>query len=345
MESVVVLPRKIFYEQEKTPDNLDYRVYSAKNKLAYALACLHTIFEFRRFDLIICTHINLLPVAWLLKLFHRCPVIPVIYGYDSWAPTSRKFVNFLCHRLESFISIRHLTASLFIKWTKISSEKYYYLPNCIDESKFGVRDPRKDLIERYKIKDKTVVMTTARLDSGVDLNKGVDEILEVLPELKNKIPNLVYLIIGDGEDRSRLEAKAKDLGVTEMTVFTGYIPESEKADYYCLADVFAMPGSNPDFDRYPYRFAFLEALACGIPVVGCRLEDTWEVNDPESKLIIQIDPKSKDEIMEGILTALSCPKRAIQPGLKRFYFDNFKENFHGILKDVFLKAKRNYISK
>ncbi|MBZ0093862.1 MAG: glycosyltransferase family 4 protein [Sulfuricella sp.] len=339
MERVLVIPRKVFYRLEEMPGNLEYRVDSAGSKLRYMYACLQTVFFYRRFDLIICAHIHLLPIAWLMGLLYRCPVIPVIYGVDTWTPTSRKFVNHLCHKLKSFISIRRLTARLFIDWARISTENYYYLPNCIDESKYGIRDRREDLIERYKIRGKTVIMTAGRLDAGHDLNKGFDEILEVLPELKTRIPNLVYLVMGDGEDKERLEAKAKNLGVADMTVFTGYVSEAEKADHYRLADVFAMPGSNPEFDRYPYRFVFLEALACGIPVVGCRLEDPWEVNDPESQLIIQVDPKNKDEIINGILTALSRPKCQIQPGLENFYFLKFKANFHEIVTKIISAVK------
>jgi len=108
----------------------------------------------------------------------------------------------------------------------------------------------------------------------------------------------------------------------------------EKADYYRLADVFAMPGSDPGFDRYPYRFVFLEALACGVPVVGCRLEDPWEVNDPGSRLIIQVDPNNKDEIIEGILTALTRQKGILTSRLERFYFGGFKAKFHEIITDI-----------
>ena len=334
MERVLVIPRKIFYKLEEMPNNMEYRVDSAGSKLQYLFACIRTVFCHRHFDLIICAHIHLLPIAWSMGLLYRCPVVPVIYGVDAWTPTSRKFVNLLCHRLKSFIAIRRLTARLFIEWSRIPSDQYYYLPNCIDELKYGVRDRREDLIDRYKIRGKTVVMTAGRLDSGHDLNKGFDEILEVLTELKTRIPNLVYLVMGDGEDKERLEAKAKNLGVADMTVFTGYISEAEKADHYRLADVFAMPGSNPEFDRYPYRFVFLEALACGVPVVGCRLEDTWEINDPESQLIIQVDPSNKDEIINGILTALSRPKFQIQPGLENFYFERFKANFHKIVTKI-----------
>ncbi len=334
MERVLAIPRKIYYQLEEMPGNLDYRVHAAGGKLHYMYAYLWTVFSCRHFDLIICAHIHLLPIAWLMGLIYRCPVIPFIYGVDAWTPTSRNLVNYLCHRLKSFISIRRLTARLFIEWTRMPNDHYYYLPNCIDESKYGIRARRDDLIERYQLKGKTVVLTAGRLDAGDDLNKGFDEILEVLPELKTRIPNLVYLVMGDGDDKKRLEAKAKDLGVADITIFTGYISEAEKADHYRLADVFAMPGSNPEFDRYPYRFVFLEALACGVPVVGCRLEDPWEINDPDSQLIIQVDPNSKDEIMDGIVTALARPKGLMQPGLENFYFGKFKANFHEIVGKI-----------
>jgi len=48
-------------------------------------------------------------------------------------------------------------------------------------------------------------MTGGRLD---ERNKGFDEVLEVLPELRKRIQNLVYLIMGDGKDEERLAEKA-----------------------------------------------------------------------------------------------------------------------------------------
>ncbi|MCK9418602.1 MAG: asparagine synthase (glutamine-hydrolyzing) [Nitrospirae bacterium] len=339
MERVLAIPRKVYYSLEKMPDNLDYRVEAANSKLRYLYACLRTAFSSPRFDVIICGHLHLLPIAWLLGILYRCPVVPVIYGLEAWTPTSHRFANYLCRRLKTFISIRRLTARRFIEWTKISNEQYYYLPNCVDESKYGIGPRREDLIERYKTRGKTVVMTAGRLDAGHDLNKGFDEILEVLPELKTRIPNLVYLVMGDGEDRARLEEKAKELGVADITIFTGYVSEAEKADHYRLADVFAMPGSHPEFDRYPYRFVFLEALACGVPVVGCRLEDPWEINDPDSQIIIQVNPYDRGEIIEGILSALSRPKNQVQPGLENYYFGKFETNFHQIVSHIIVGVK------
>jgi len=66
----------------------------------------------------------------------------------------------------------------------------------------------------------------------------------------------------------------------------------------------------------------------------CRLEDPCEINHPDSQLIIQVDSNKKDEITEGILTALSRPRGTIQLGLERFYLGGFKAKLNGIITEV-----------
>jgi len=263
-----------------------------------------------------------------MKWFNKCPVIPVIYGIEAWKPTSHWTTNRLCRKLDTFITIREFTARRFAEWAGIKKLDYHYIPNCIDESKYGIGDKSQELLTRYGIAGKTVIMTMGRLE---EKRKGFDEIIEVLPNVRKHIPDLVYLVVGDGPDRERLSKKADALGVKELVVFTGYVPEEKKADHYRLADVFAMPGSDREFDSYPYRFVFLEALACGVPVVGCRLEDDSEMNDPFArKLIIQVDPNNREEITEGILEALPLSGR-IPPELSKFYYASFSRKVHRII--------------
>ncbi len=332
MERVLALPRSVTYRLEAMPANLDYRVEAAGSKLRYLYACLRTAFSEPRFDLILCGHIHLLPFAKLLGMFYGCPVIPIIYGIEAWTPTPHPIVNFLCSRLKSFIAIRKLTARCLIEWAKLPHKNYYYLPNCIDRSKYGLHPKNGPLIQRYGLAGKIVIVTAGRLDTGLfDDRKGFDEIIEILPDLREKIPNLVYLIMGDGKDKKRLIAKAETLGVQDIVIFTGYVSDAEKADHYRLGDIFAMPGSNPKFDRYPYRFVFLEALACGVPVVGCKLEDPSEIKDTETNLILQVAPENKNEIIEGVLAALSRSEKTIPPGLEKFYFESFEKTLHDII--------------
>jgi phosphatidyl-myo-inositol dimannoside synthase len=73
------------------------------------------------------------------------------------------------------------------------------------------------------------------------------------------------IIVGDGDDRSRLEEKLKSLGLSRQIIFAGKIPEHEKVSHYCLADAYVMPSHGEGFG-----IVFLEALACGVPVIGAR---------------------------------------------------------------------------
>jgi phosphatidylinositol alpha-1,6-mannosyltransferase len=170
-------------------------------------------------------------------------------------------------------------------------------------------------------------MTLDRL-APEERDKGVDEIMELLPVLSMQIPHIAYLIVGDGKDRSRLEGKAQALGVRDRVVFTGFIPEAEKADHYRLADAFVMPGRGEGFG-----FVFLEALACGIPVVDSKLDgrrEAWR----GGALGILVDPGRPDQIAAGVLKALQQPRGVIPAGLDYFSCENFEKRCHGVLRQV-----------
>ncbi|MEJ2670846.1 MAG: glycosyltransferase [Deltaproteobacteria bacterium] len=204
---------------------------------------------------------------------------------------------------------------------------YFILPNAVFQENYGVGDKSEKLLERYGLKDKVVLMTMGRL-AAAEQYKGFDEVMDLLPRLAKSLPNLAYLIVGDGDDRPRLEAKAVSLGVKDRVVFAGFIPEAEKADHYRLADAFVMPGRGEGFG-----FVFLEALACGIPAVGSTLDGSREALR-DGSLGILVDPRRPEEIQAGILEALRRPRGVILEGLEYFSFENFAKRCQQILPQV-----------
>lgn len=141
-------------------------------------------------------------------------------------------------------------------------------------------------------------MTLARLDPR-ERYKGIDEILDALPSLLQTEPSLCYLIAGTGDDQPRLAAKAQEHGIAHQVVFAGYVPEAEKADLLRMADVFAMPGCDEGFG-----IVYLEAMACGIPVVGSLLDGSREAlqNGAIGQLVNPDDPAS---LKAGLMQALN----------------------------------------
>jgi len=169
-------------------------------------------------------------------------------------------------------------------------------------------------------------MTVARLSSP-DRYKGIDEVLELMPSLVQEIPNLTYLIAGDGHDRPRLQSKAVSLGVAGNVVFTGYIPEEEKADYYRLADVFVMPGRGEGFG-----IVYLEAMACGVPVVASKADASREAV-LEGQLGQMVDPGDLHEIRTAICKALLEP-RVVPRGLEYFSVERFAQRWNAVIDDT-----------
>jgi glycosyltransferase involved in cell wall biosynthesis len=171
------------------------------------------------------------------------------------------------------------------------------LPNCVDLSAFTPGKKSAELLKRYGLNDRTIMLTVGRLASE-ERYKGFDELIEILPRLEKAIPNIAYLIVGEGRDRPRLEQKARDFGVADRVVFAGYVSEAEKADHYRLADVYVMPSSGEGFG-----IVILEALACGIPVIGSKTDGSRDALR-DGKLGIVVNPTNLSEIEAAVLDVL-----------------------------------------
>lgn len=102
--------------------------------------------------------------------------------------------------------------------------------------------------------------------------KGIDSTLHALPHVLARFPELRYQIGGDGPDRARLERLTAVLGIGHAVTFLGRIPERSLVEAYRQADIFVMPSREIKAERSIEGFGitYLEASACGLPVVAGR---------------------------------------------------------------------------
>jgi len=161
--------------------------------------------------------------------------------------------------------------------------------------------------------------------SSKEQYKGFDQVLETLPDIIIKVPEIIYMVVGDGEDKERLAEKAQDLGVANNFIQTGFVDEDIKADYFRLADVYVMPSKGEGFG-----FVFLEAMACGVPVIASKIDGGRDAVC-NGKLGLLVDPDDADNIKKSILQALKMPRK-IPEGLNRFSFDNFSKRLYDIIE-------------
>ncbi|MCK4554004.1 glycosyltransferase family 4 protein, partial [Candidatus Parcubacteria bacterium] len=158
------------------------------------------------------------------------------------------------------------------------------------------------LKNKYNLQNKVVLFSLGRLVK----RKGFDKVIETIPEVLKKAPNLVYVIAGAGPDEEYLKTSPPApllirRGETgERLIFLGKISDKEKWAWLNLCDIFVMPARNMDGDFEGFGIVYLEANLCNKPVIA---GDSGGVRDAVKDHVngILVDPDNTEAIAEGIL--------------------------------------------
>ena len=318
VEETVVLPRLIPNPMEPLPPKTRFVTAAARNPAAY-LTQLFAALRRNRFDLVICGHVNLLPLA---RLASKTPLL-ITHGIEAWKPLRDRVSDRLVRHCRGVVSVSDVTRSRFLDWSDYRG-RTFVLPNAVRLEHYGLRPKNPQLVERLRLGGKRVVLTVGRL-SASERYKGFDEVIDVLPDLVRDIPDVAYLIAGGGNDAQRLARKAVDRGVASNIIITGLFDEAMKADLYNVADVYAMPSRGEGFG-----FVFLEAMASGLPTIASKHDGGREAL-LHGKLGTLVDPSNAAELHAAIADALQHRERRIPEGLDYFAFPRFVERVHAII--------------
>ncbi len=157
-----------------------------------------------------------------------------------------------------------------------------------------------EMVQKYGLNGKKVLLTVARLES----HKALDTVIGLMPELMKKIPNLVYVVVGTGRQEAALKDMVRHLNLNGHVLFPGLIPEEELPALYNACDVFIMVSKDLPSGNEGFGIVFLEANACGKPVIGGRSGGIPEaVIHGETGLLV--DPNNPQEIYEAIVRLLT----------------------------------------
>lgn len=252
------------------PDGVNWQTLPRTNKVGYSLGSVkHAITH--PFDVVICGHINLAPLcAGLKHMGRKRRMVTITYGVDVWDRlTPLKTRAFDDSDLATALTA--YTRERILKWSKLPRERIDLLYATADEELFTPSRKPAYLQKRYGTRGKKVLLTVGRLAS-VDRYKGHDRVIRALPAILRQRQDVVYLVVGDGDDRPRLEGIAREEGVADHVIFTGLAPAEELVDHYRVADLFVMPSTGEGFG-----IVYLEAACCGVPSVACTDDAGGEV--------------------------------------------------------------------
>ena len=154
-----------------------------------------------------------------------------------------------------------------------------------------------------------VLLTVGRLVS----RKGHRTVLHTLPRLRRHFLGLRYLVAGVGPERPRLEALAVELGVRDAVDFLGHVPEDGLPALYRRAAVFVMPVRAEAASVEGFGIVFLEASACGLPVVAGGSGGAAEAVRAEDTGLI-VPPDDPDSLGDALLRLLGDPEMRSRMG-------------------------------
>jgi phosphatidyl-myo-inositol dimannoside synthase len=319
---VIVLPRFALAAAE-TPAKVRQLAPSA-NKAIWSCRALSCVAK-ESFDAVFCGHLNAVPLAHAAARLARANLWVQVHGIEAWQPRGRIHRSAI-NGAKLVTSVSRFTRHKFLSWAKLPPHCVRILPNTVASSYFQ-REKRRDLVEKHGLDGKRVILTAGRLCLS-ERYKGHDRIMRALPEVIDQVPHAMYLIVGAGDDRQRLEQLAEEIGLTRRVVFAGHVPAGELSDYYALADVFAMPSTGEGFG-----IVFLEAAACGLPIIGGNADGSVDALG-DGQMGCLVDPESREQVAAALICALQGGLAANVAGVRRFSFGNFARHIDELIQDI-----------
>ena len=243
--------------------------------------------------------------GWLLKKMLGKPYIVYTYAKEIMGPWPTDWHRLNVQRAlqgaERVVTISDYTKERLVQLGVDPSKIVMVYPG-VDSEVFHP-DPAAGRAVRARhglLDGQPVLMTVARLIP----RKGHDKVVEALPAILRQIPDVVYLIVGTGPEADRLQAHAQKRGVADRVIFAGCVPDEDLPAYYNAADVFVMPNRKEGTNVEGFGIVFLEANACGKPVIGgCSGGAVDAIADGESGYLV--DPYSPPAIAGAAVRLLT----------------------------------------
>ena len=197
-------------------------------------------------------------------------LVGLTHGHETWwarVPGARAALRRIGDSTDALTYLGEWTrARIASALSPEAAARMVRLPPGVDASRFHPGSGGAAVRARLGIApDRPVVACIARLTP----RKGQDTLVRALPHVLRRVPDALLLLVGGGEDRSRLERLVDRTGVRDSVLLTGPVPWAELPPYFDAADVFAMPCRTRRAGLEPEALGivFLEASASGLPVV------------------------------------------------------------------------------
>ena len=264
-----------------------------------------------------------------------------------------KFTNFIQSRGHKKIEQNILNKSneilVLSKFTKekinniykIKNDKIRIIPGGVDLNKFALFIDKEIIRKRLNIPSNKIIIFTVR---NLVQRMGLKNLIIAINALIKENAEIYLVIGGEGKLKTGLIALARSFGIEDHIHFAGFIPEDKLAAYYQMADLFVLPTKELE----GFGLVTLEAMACGLPVVGTPVGGTKEIlgNFDPGFLFEGTDPHSMAElILKKYHIIKNNPQKwnEISHRCRKYVEDNYSwEKNVDALEELFEETVKNH---
>lgn len=247
---------------------------------------------------IIISHI--LPIGYITLLLNK-PFFTILHGYDILLAQKsiwkKIWLKLILKKSKHIIVNSNFTKEQVLK-AKIKPNKITILYPCPNIAANNLKPSKSQIIKKeLNLDNKKILISVGRLTK----RKGYDKVIESLPAVIKEIPNLIYLIIGEGEYKNELEKQAEQLQIRGNLIFLENISNTNLPYYYDLADIFIMPSRIENkTDVEGFGIVYLEANLFAKPVIAGQSGGVADaVIDNQTGILV--DPQNCSAISQAIL--------------------------------------------
>lgn len=245
--------------------------------------------------------------AFMVKKILRVPYFIFSHGLDVYAPQNNKKVarlmRIVLRNASLVIAGSHFTKQLI---ETMVDTKIRVLHPVVDIARFIRKDDSHKMFEGKK-----VLLTVGRLVES----KGHEAVIRSLKKVVEKFPDILYCIVGSGPTEESLKILINELGLTNTVIFAGQVDDEKLPSYYQSCNVFIMTSREikERGEVEGFGIVFLEAGACGKPVIGSKSGGIPDaVIDGVTGILV--DPLDIEGIADAIITILSNENLAARLG-------------------------------
>lgn len=214
-------------------------------------------------------------VGWIVNWFCKSiPTVNYVHGEEltidnlqhgviarwTWRQQLRRM-----QEADMNIGVSEFTCKNLVSVGGADSSRVTLLTNFVDDEKFHLPKKREDTRKSLGWEGSLVFLCVARLVP----RKGIDHAMRALAAADIS-DDWIFAIGGTGPEERNLKELAESLNVGDRIQFLGFIDDGDLAETYGAADVFLQPNREVDGSTEGFGVVFLEANACGLPVIGGR---------------------------------------------------------------------------